>query len=684
MPPQTIHRTHLARLALIYHRLSTEIQLVNSRGSIELQKSQIDYAIEYGWEPGRTILEIKDDLGLSATDIENRPGWQRMLALIEELRVGAIFTSIWSRWNRDRDDWSILSKACRKADTLVVVNGRVSNLRDHRERLQANIFADIAEFENLDRREHSMACRRKKAEQGIAVTAPPAGFEAVGKGQWVLDREERVWLPYRLVFEIYLRERSTIKTQKCLLDSGTQLLRRANGEVIPTAITQGHVNVTLRNAAYKGELVFGLHPSSELFQGDPESWPKWAQGGPVRVPGHHPAIVEPALFDQVQEVLHANLRKKTKSSGADFDPTIPLAKAPGAPGKGPGLAQGRIRCFCGCGMYVSDYDVKTSPVRHYNYMCLNTYKQCAGGICAFVSGPSIDAILVDHLLRRLPLPSTEVLTRQLGGVSQEYEGNLRSRAEEVKTAKQEAERLEREFLGVDREKQPDLKESVGERAQAARAHVKQVEAQQAASPLERPAAATTEELMLMGRLREDIRRVWEDPSTTNQEKKLLLRCFLKEVRLVTVDRIAFEIKVCWKNGEEQQHRIVQPKAAVNLLTDLAAEGKTAPEILGALRQQGLTEFRCGAPVDLANVYRYLWYWRRHHLGMEPWPKRRVALEAPLRELKAAKVIDRDIATEFERRAIPNPRGGKNWTENRVFALRRLLGIDYQNSRTKIA
>ena len=166
MPPQTIHRTHLARLALIYHRLSTEIQLVNSRGSIELQKSQIDYAIEYGWEPGRTILEIKDDLGRSATDIENRPGWQRMLALIEELRVGAIFTSIWSRWNRDRDDWSILSKACRKADTLVVVNGRVSNLRDHRERLQANIFADIAEFENLDRREHLMACRRKKAEQG--------------------------------------------------------------------------------------------------------------------------------------------------------------------------------------------------------------------------------------------------------------------------------------------------------------------------------------------------------------------------------------------------------------------------------------------------------------------------------------------------------------------------------------
>jgi hypothetical protein len=62
----------------------------------------------------------------------------------------------------------------------------------------------------------------------------------------------------------------------------------------------------------------------------------------------------------------------------------------------------------------------------------------------------------------------------------------------------------------------------------------------------------------------------------------------------------------------------------------------------------------------------------------------VVLEAPLRELKAAKVIDRDIATEFERRAIPNPRGGKNWTANRVFALRRLLGIDYQNSRTKIA
>src|SRR6266404_5435119 len=127
--PREIKATHLARKAVVYMRQSSETQVLNNVGSTEYQRNQRRYAEAWGWALDRVEV-VDDDLGLSGTSPDHRPGYQRLLRDIEAGLVGAVFVSDESRLGRDMLAKLMFANLCIMKKVLLVLDGRVGDLAD--------------------------------------------------------------------------------------------------------------------------------------------------------------------------------------------------------------------------------------------------------------------------------------------------------------------------------------------------------------------------------------------------------------------------------------------------------------------------------------------------------------------------------------------------------------------------
>ena len=76
----------LARKAVIYVRQSNSMQVVNNQESQRRQYELVEVARDQGF---RKIEVIDDDLGRTASGAADRPGFDRLVAMMYENEVGA-------------------------------------------------------------------------------------------------------------------------------------------------------------------------------------------------------------------------------------------------------------------------------------------------------------------------------------------------------------------------------------------------------------------------------------------------------------------------------------------------------------------------------------------------------------------------------------------------------------------
>ena len=84
---QKITEEHLRRRAIVYVRQSTPIQLIQNRESQIRQYGLAEHARNLGFVEMETI---DADLGRSGSGLEERPGFQRLVAEVCAGQVGAI------------------------------------------------------------------------------------------------------------------------------------------------------------------------------------------------------------------------------------------------------------------------------------------------------------------------------------------------------------------------------------------------------------------------------------------------------------------------------------------------------------------------------------------------------------------------------------------------------------------
>src|SRR5271169_6438556 len=107
---------HFARTAFVYIRQSTADQLVHNQESRRRQYGLADRARQLGWT---SVEVIDDDLGRSGGGIA-RPGFERLLAAICEVRVGAVLAIGASRLARNCRVWHTLIECCGLVGTIIV------------------------------------------------------------------------------------------------------------------------------------------------------------------------------------------------------------------------------------------------------------------------------------------------------------------------------------------------------------------------------------------------------------------------------------------------------------------------------------------------------------------------------------------------------------------------------------
>ena len=125
---------HLSLLAIVYVRQSGMQQILDHQESRERQYGLADYAAALGW-PRERILVIDDDQGHSGRTVEQRPGFQRLLAEVTLGHVGIVLGLEINRLSRSSKDCYHLLEVCAVFGTLLADQDGIYDPNDSNDRL---------------------------------------------------------------------------------------------------------------------------------------------------------------------------------------------------------------------------------------------------------------------------------------------------------------------------------------------------------------------------------------------------------------------------------------------------------------------------------------------------------------------------------------------------------------------
>ncbi len=392
--PVTPTTAQRAKMAYVYIRQSSLMQVTRHAESTDLQYSLVQRAVALGWPRERVEL-IDEDLGKSGAQAEARGGFQRLLAEISLARAGLVLSFDASRLARNNRDWYQLLEVCSIFGTLIADGERLYDPRLYHDRLLLGLTGMMSEAElhHLKQRMHAGA--RNKAERGELRLALPVGLTRLPTGEVILNPDEEVQARIHLVFQKFREIRSAGGVMRYLRAARLPLpVRPLRGptphEVIWQEARASSVRDVLQNPAYAGAYVYGrkrLDPTKRS--------PAHPRGGVVRQPidtweiclhNRYPAYLawEAFLANQAQlRSNHLNYREELH----------------GVPRKGQALLQGIVRCgSCGAVLHLrysgphGDFPV---------YVCSNDQSQFGGKRCQEVRAIALDAHVEQRFLEAL-------------------------------------------------------------------------------------------------------------------------------------------------------------------------------------------------------------------------------------------------------------------------------------------
>lgn len=175
--------SHRARLALVYVRQSTLVQVREHTESTARQYGLATAAVGLGWTP-QDVVVVDADLGISGRFGSEREGFRQLLSRVCLGEVGAVFGLEVSRLARSSAEFTRLVELARLTDTLLVDADGVYDLADVNDRLLLGHKGTMSEAEL-----HLLAGRMHGAKLAAAERGELRGPLAVG---YVYDSDRRV------------------------------------------------------------------------------------------------------------------------------------------------------------------------------------------------------------------------------------------------------------------------------------------------------------------------------------------------------------------------------------------------------------------------------------------------------------------------------------------------------------
>lgn len=546
---------HLARSAVVYVRQSSIDQVTHNLESQRRQYGLEARARELGWND---VEMIDDDLGKSGGGVARR-GFERLLALICEARVGAVFSIEASRLARNGRDWHTLLEFCGLVGTLIVDEEGVYDSRLINDRLLLGMKGTMSELELSVIRQRSVEAVKQKARRGEHFTTVAVGYVKTNDDRIEKNPDVRVREALDLVFRKFLELQSIRQVLLWLIQERIALpvvVGGSNNAKIewrtPSYTTLNHM---LTNPVYAGAYAFGrrgvrttIENGRKKVKRNPQrDWKVWE----VLLHDRHEGYISWDDFVRNQRLIADN------ANGKSF-----LSR--GAIRRGEALLPGLLRCGrCGRRLYVQ-YTGRGGDTQ--KYVCRGEFNKAAVATCLGFGGMRLDRRVAQEVLERLQPLGVEAALNAMKAQGAEQSEKLRQLQRSLEQAQYEANRAYRQYDAVDpdnRHVAGELERRWNERIDAMRAIEREIEGL-TNSPSPDLSIGERETLLKLG---DDLARAWQRPGVTSETKKKILRTVLSEIIVdVDQDNEYLDLIIHWQGGDHTRLKVKKNRVGVTRWT----------------------------------------------------------------------------------------------------------------------
>jgi DNA invertase Pin-like site-specific DNA recombinase len=540
-----IHERHLERQAYVYIRQSSLRQVEENLESQDLQYQLAHRARAFGWMASQ-VQVIDDDLGKSGTSSRERAGFQNLVAAVGLRQVGIVLVTDVSRLARNCADWYQLLDLASLCDTLISDASGVYDPQHYNDRLLLGLKGTFSEVQWHQMREQLVAALFNKARRGELAIRLPTGFEWHPEGHVIKTPDREVQSRIQLIFTQFERLGSGRAVLYYLKDHKLPIPRMihtgvAKGRIRWTPPTSSAIYQFLKHPAYAGAYTYGKTQHRRLPGGSHQTKlvrkpiEKWS----VLIQNAFEGYITWEQFMQNQEKLHQNAQTVFQSKGA--------------PLKGEALLQGLVLCAkCGRRMRVA---YNRSPA----YVCRTAHNQYGDSRCQHFTAPPVDQA-VSHLFLQAVAPAR--LEAALAAVD-EIEAERQRLAQQwhlrLERARYQADLAQRRYEQVDPANRLVAAELEQDWEIQLQALAKlEGEWQQTQAELTTPLSAV--EINQVRELADDLPGLWQAATTTNTDRKRLLRCLIQDVTLDAFsDPKTTQVFVRWHTGTVTHLQVPRPQ-----------------------------------------------------------------------------------------------------------------------------
>jgi DNA invertase Pin-like site-specific DNA recombinase len=534
-----ITATHLRRRAFVYIRQSTTTQLERNRESTDRQYRLVERAAELGWRREQVTV-VDEDLGLSAAGITQRSGFAHMTAEVALGHVGIVLGIEVSRLARNNADWYRLLDLCGVTDTLIADADGIYHPTLFNDRLVLGLKGTMSEAELYVLRARLDGGIRNKAARGELRRGLPVGLVwGEEEGEVLFHPDEAVSGAIRAVFARFAELGSARQVWLWFRSHGLAFPLQSNAlrEIRWVTPTYAAIHQVLTSPVYAGAYVYG-RTRHETYVDEHGHVRKRVRRLPVcewavLLPDHHEGFIDWETYEANQQRLATNCRPRPHDPG-------------GAVREGAALLQGIATCGqCGRRLGAFYSGRSSSPGYHCSG---DSIVNGRGQHCLRIGGRQIDQAVATAFLAALTPAGAEASLQAAEQIEADHDGSLAQWRRQLERACYEAERAERRYRAVDPENRlvaRGLEAEWEKRLQeldAARIELARREKR-------RPRSLSTEERGAILSLGNDLERVWQAATTTDRDRKELLRTLLEEV-IITVDteKRNAHLTLRWRGG----------------------------------------------------------------------------------------------------------------------------------------
>lgn len=533
---------HLKRKAYLYIRQSTFFQIEQNRESTERQYRFREQAVALGWHPDQIVV-IDDDLGQSAAEADQRPGFQRLVADVGLGQVGIVLSLEVSRLARNCSDWHRLLELCALGNTLILDEDGLYDPNQFNDRLLLGLRGTMSEAELHFLRGRLEGGKLNKARRGELRTPLPAGYVYDTEGRIALDPDREVQAAIRAIFTTFSTAGAAWTAVRQLIAAGLQVPVRMwcgqeIGQLRWVPPTLSRVLRVLRNPRYAGVYFYGRTRQKKGIGTRTLPQEQWK----VFLPDAHPAYIAWEEFEANQRRLDQNRLKMP-----DREARTPLRE-------GPGLLQGLVVCgVCGRRMTLRYND------RHgrllVTYLCQRQRIEYGGASCQQIPGWGVDQAIGQLAVAALAQEAVEVALAVYADLGRQHEELAAVYRGRIERTRHEATVAERQFLLVNPENRL-VADTLEKRWNDALKAVQATEDAFAQWESQHPTPLDETARQRVLSLTEDFPAVWNHPQTTARDRKQMLRLLIEDVTLRRGDDI--EVNIRWKGGATSQLRTPLP------------------------------------------------------------------------------------------------------------------------------